>query len=74
MSSSQEFIEQPDNDFDFRALVNKVTYHWPLFVFVGLVCLLIGNLYLRYTTPLYEARATLMIKGGKKTSYADQVI
>ncbi|MFN5323910.1 MAG: GumC family protein [Bacteroidota bacterium] len=74
MSSSQEFIEQPDNDFDFRALVNKVTYHWPLFVFVGLVCLLIGNLYLRYTTPLFEANATLMIKGGKKTSYADQVI
>ncbi|MFN9597164.1 MAG: Wzz/FepE/Etk N-terminal domain-containing protein, partial [Bacteroidota bacterium] len=74
MSSSQEFIEQPDNDFDFRSLVNKVTYHWPLFVFVVLVCLVVGNLYLRYTTPLFEANATLMIKGGKKTSYADEVI
>lgn len=74
MSSSQEFIEQPDNDFDFRSLINKVTYHWPLFLFMVLVCLLVGNLYLRYITPIYQANATLMIKGAKKNSYADQVI
>ena len=74
MASQQEFIEPPDNDFDFRSLINKVTYHWPLFVFMVLVSMVIGNLYLRYTTPLYEASATLMIKGGKKTSYAEKVI
>jgi capsular exopolysaccharide synthesis family protein len=74
MSAPQEFIEPPENDFDFRALINKITYHWPLFLFMVLVSAVIGNLYLRYTTPLYEASATLMIKGGKQSSYADKVI
>jgi tyrosine-protein kinase Etk/Wzc len=74
MASSQEFIEPPENDFDFRALINKITYHWPLFLLMVLVSAVVGNLYLRYTTPLYEASATLMIKGGKKSSYADKVI
>lgn len=74
MTSQQEFIEPPDNDFDFRSLINKITYHWPLFVFMVLVSMVCGNLYLRYTTPLYEASATLLIKGGKKTSYAEKVI
>jgi len=73
-ASSQEFIEQPENDFDFRSLINKVTYHWPLFLFMILVSAVVGNLYLRYSTPLYEAKASLMIKGGKKTSYAEKVI
>ncbi len=44
----------------------KYLPYWPLFVLLFLIGGLCGWLYLRYTTPLYQATATILIKDEKK--------
>ena len=51
---------------NFRDLFFKYLSHWTLFLILTIICLFVSYIYLRYTVPLYEAKATVMIKNNQK--------
>jgi len=52
---------------DLKKTVTKYLYHWPLFVIGLAITLTITIIYLKLSKPVYEIRATLLIKDEKKT-------
>ncbi|MEN9964044.1 MAG: hypothetical protein RL582_1139, partial [Bacteroidota bacterium] len=57
-------VKQEENLF--IQLISRYIFYWPLFL--ALVILLVSSafVFIRYTTPMYEANATLIIKDEKK--------
>lgn len=51
---------------DVRAILLECMIRWPWFVASLLVCLTCAWLYLRYTTPIYNISASIIIKDEKK--------
>ncbi len=49
-----------------KQLIAKYLPYWPLFVLAVLAALTAGYFYLRYTVPLYEAKASVIVKDEKK--------
>ncbi len=51
-------------------IVNQIMFrffpYWPLFIGLIIVCIFGSFVYLRYTTPVYEITATILIKDEKK--------
>ena len=56
--------QQPEvkNLFNFRAIYTSLILNWIWFVVSILVCLGGAYIYLRYSTPIYQAHAKLLIK------------
>jgi capsular exopolysaccharide synthesis family protein len=50
----------------FVQLFSKYIFYWPLFLVLTIVFGTAAFFYLRYTTPMYEANATMIIKDEKK--------
>lgn len=50
----------------FVQLFSKYIFYWPLFLVLTILFGTAAFFYLRYTTPLYEANATMIIKDEKK--------
>lgn len=49
-----------------QQMVSKYLPYWPLFLLSIVVGISVANIYLRYSTPIYEANATLIMKDEKK--------
>ena len=61
-----EHFNQEDSIFSFKKEFNYYFFFWPIFL-VSFVCFLAGAyIYLRYSTPIYQAKATIQVKS--KTS------
>jgi Mrp family chromosome partitioning ATPase len=50
----------------FVQLFSRYIFYWPLFLVLAIIFGAAAFFYLRYTTPLYEANATMIIKDEKK--------
>ena len=50
-----------NNKIDYKELIQPYLKHWRWFVFSLIVSITIAIIYLRYATPLYEARAKIQI-------------
>ena len=48
--------------FNFRAIYTSLVLNWSWFIFSVLGCVAVAYVYLRYTTPVYQAYAKLLIK------------
>lgn len=59
-------IKGGNADFNFRETLSRYLFHWPLFLLVMLVALGMAFLYVRYSEPLYDIRAKLLIKDDRK--------
>lgn len=55
-------------------ILSKYIAYWPLFIIAGAMAIGGAYIYLRYTIPLYEATATLIIKDEKKGSEDSKVM
>ena len=49
-----------------QQIVSKYVPYWPMFLAAIIIAVGIAFLYLRYTVPIYEAKATILIKDEKK--------
>lgn len=49
-----------------QQIVSKYLPYWPLFILYALIAFAAAYVYLRYTTPIYEAAATLIIKDERR--------
>lgn len=54
--------EQDELTIDYRTLLHKCLKHWRWFVASVLACLIIAFIYLRYTTPVYNVSAGILIQ------------
>ena len=56
---------QQEEEINLREEFGKYFRYWPWFVGSVLLCVLIAFLYLRYSTPVYQSTATIIIKDEK---------
>lgn len=54
--------EQDELTIDYRALLQKCLTHWHWFAASVLACLIIAFIYLRYTAPVYNVTAGVLIQ------------
>lgn len=62
----EDLYEEKEEKTDYREVFFKYLIRWPWFVTSIVVCLGIAFLYLRYTTPVYNISASVIIKDDKK--------
>lgn len=60
------FIRQSEEGFSLKKWFNRMTGLWPWFVVSLALCLTLTYLYLRYTNPVYNAVASIIVKDDKK--------
>lgn len=58
--------EYQEEDIQLRAILEKYLIHWQWFVLGVLLCITAAYVYLRYTTPQYQASTTILVKDEKK--------
>jgi tyrosine-protein kinase Etk/Wzc len=66
-------VEEAVNSENLREQLNKYLIHWKWFLLSCLICLALAFLYLRYTTPIYEASTTILVKDEKKGGMASEL-
>ena len=60
---SEELLEQEGkSSFDFAQIYKVIILNWKWFALSLIICLGIAAIYLRYTTPVYQANAKFLIK------------
>lgn len=64
------YLEEKEEKTDFKAILFKYAIHWPWFVACTLLCIAGAWLYLRYTPPVYNISAYVIIKDNDKNSKA----
>lgn len=75
-------MRQPTQDFELEDaqetslgdLLYKFLPYWPLFVLLLIISLSATWIYLRYTMPVYETSATLLIKDDKSNTPANEMM
>lgn len=55
-----------EKDTNIQEQLERYIIHWKWFVITMLFSLVLGFLYLRYSTPQYKASTTIVIKDDKK--------
>lgn len=55
-----------ESSMDLRKVLNSFLKNWPWFVFAVIGAMIIAFFYLRYSTPEYNVRATVLIQDDKK--------
>jgi tyrosine-protein kinase Etk/Wzc len=65
MEELQEFSEQEESNFDFKAELYKYLSHWKWLLFGCIIGLIIAALYNRYSIPEYKTTASMMILNEK---------
>src|SRR5678815_3981755 len=64
-TNKHKMVEEVEDNL-IQQLVSKYLPYWPLFLLALLLGSGIAFTYLRYTIPIYEANATIIIKDEKK--------
>lgn len=65
--------ENQTEDFNLRDALERYLNHWQWFVLAVFLCLTIAYVYLRYVTPQYQARTTILVKDEKKGGLASEL-
>lgn len=55
-------VEEEQSSFDFASIYTTVILNWKWFALSLIICLGIAAIYLRYTTPIYQSSAKMLIK------------
>jgi tyrosine-protein kinase Etk/Wzc len=58
--------ENQEEDFDLRDTLDRYISQWQWFVLAACLALSLAFIYLRYSTPLYQASSTILVKDEKK--------
>lgn len=62
------YLEEKEEKTDFKEILFKYAIHWPWFAACILLCMAGAWLYLRYTPPVYNISASVIIKDNEKSS------
>ncbi|MFY7731767.1 MAG: GumC family protein, partial [Flavobacterium sp.] len=73
MSIENKSVSEETSTLNIGEIIAPYLYQWKWFVLCALLCVTGAFLYLRYTTPLYSASATIMIKDDKKGDISSEL-
>ena len=73
MKTKKRIKQRQDSNL-FQLLMFRFFPYWPLFLGLGTISLIAAWLYLQLATPVYEIKATLLIKDEKKGVENSQVV
>ncbi|MEO8238597.1 MAG: polysaccharide biosynthesis tyrosine autokinase [Flavobacterium sp.] len=59
-------VDNEIEEINIREQLDKYIIHWKWFLLSAVLCLIFAFLYLRYTTPSYEASTSILVKDEKK--------
>lgn len=64
MYQKQEYLQEDEekSSFDIKQVYTILVLNWKWFVLSIIICLGTAYIYLRYTTPIYQSQAKLLIK------------
>ena len=62
MSEEKQIREEDNNSINIMELLYKMLEKWHLFVIAIIVAIVVCIFITKYSTPLYEAKTTLLIK------------
>ncbi len=71
--AEKNFGGEEQKEVSIGDLILKYLNFWPLFLILLVIALILTRIYLRYTYPVYESTATLLIKDDK-SSPSDQMM
>ena len=66
MNTTMMSDDNQDEDFNIKDTLEKYLAHWTWFAIGVFLCLCIAYVYLRYATPVYQAKTTILVKDDKK--------
>lgn len=72
--SNQNFESEESEDASLGDILYKFLPYWPLFVLFIVIGMFATWVYLRYTMPVYQTSATLLIKDDKSSAPADEMM
>jgi tyrosine-protein kinase Etk/Wzc len=72
--SELDFQEDSNESLDIKGLIMKYLRYWYLFVIGIAIALTAAHLYLRYSTPVYSIKATILIKDESGTDLASNAM
>lgn len=58
--------DNQEEDFNINEILEKYLVYWTWFALGVFLCLSIAYVYLRYTTPQYQSKTTILVKDEKK--------
>lgn len=73
-SSTFTIEKEKDSSINFKSIITKYLYHWPIFLGTVILVMLIALIYLQLTEPVYEIKATLLINQNKNPEFQQQSI
>ena len=68
IENEQDFFQEEnlESGFNIKELIGKLLHHWFWFVLGLMLSFTVAFVYLRYQVPIYQAKATVLIKDEKK--------
>ena len=66
MQSPQKNTQDSNQSSGFNQIISRYIPYWPLFLILLIICLGTAKLYLRYTVPIFESTATILLKDESK--------
>lgn len=67
-------VHEEKQDNLMQQFVSKYVPYWPLFLLAIIIGVVLAYTYIRYTTPIYEATATVIIKDEKKGNEESKLV
>ncbi len=58
--------KEEEDSFNIAELAQQYMHHWKWFVLSIIMCLAAAFVYIRYTTPIYKATSTILVKDDRK--------
>ena len=74
MQAKRHKMIDEEKDGFVQQFASKYLPYWPLFLLATLIAMSLAYIYLHYTTPIYEATATLIIKDEKKGNEESKLV
>lgn len=73
IDKSNYLAAEEEQEINIKDVLLKYMYHWRWFALSIIVCSVICFFYLRYQTPIYEVKASILIKDDKKGSMMSEL-
>ena len=58
--------EEEENSINIAEIAQQYLHHWKWFVLSVFLCVIAAFFYIRYTTPIYKATSTILVKDDRK--------
>src|SRR5689334_14238400 len=70
MTDTKRKVIKDDDEFDVKKFLSRFIDHWKLFTISIIFFLLLGFLFIRYSTPLYRVHAQVLVQDDQNNSAA----